>query len=573
METLQERIERKIEKKRTLIRVARGLENADLVIKNAKYLDVFSDSWETGDIAVSGGLIAGIGGEYHGKTEIDAAGKHVIPGLIDAHIHLESAIVEPAEFSRIALTHGTTTVVADPHEIANVMGTDGIRYMMQATDDIGMDVMLMLPSCVPATPMDESAMPLYYKDIDEFYSHPRVLGLAEMMNYVGVLGGDESVLDKILAAQSHHKKIDGHAPGLSGRDLDGYIAAGVYSDHECDTIENAMEKLKKGQFVMIREGTAAQNLKALMPLIAPSTYSRCMFATDDKHPNDLLERGHIDYVVRECLAAGLDPIMTLKVATHNAARYFLMNNKGAIAGGYVADLIILDDLPSFNIDRVIKRGHTAYEAGKPIEKREPKIDDALVKKAYSSMNCHPVNAEKLACCKKALIGLIPHEIVTDDLGFADAPSVKDDILKVAVVERHHDSGHIGLGYIKGYGLKKGAVATSVAHDSHNIIAVGATDADIAAAINAVIAAKGGIFVTDGKVTEGLALPIAGLMSDMPLEKTNAVLESVKDFAYSLGVSRDIDPFMTLSFLSLPVIPKVKITTRGVFDVVKWQYKE
>ena len=573
METLQERIERKIEKKRTLIRVARGLENADLVIKNAKYLNVFSDSWETGDIAVSGGLIAGIGGEYHGKTEIDAAGKHVIPGLIDAHIHLESAIVEPAEFARIALTHGTTTVVADPHEIANVMGTDGIRYIMQATDDIGMDVMLMLPSCVPATPMDESAMPLYYKDIDEFYSHPRVLGLAEMMNYVGVLGGDESVLDKILAAQSHHKKIDGHAPGLSGRDLDGYIAAGVYSDHECDTMENAMEKLKKGQFVMIREGTAAQNLKALMPLIASSTYSRCMFATDDKHPNDLLERGHIDYVVRECLAAGLDPIMTLKVATHNAARYFLMNNKGAIAGGYVADLIILDDLQSFTIDRVIKRGHTAYEAGKPIEKREPKIDDALVKKAYSSMNCHSVNTEKLACGKKALIGLIAHEIVTDDLGYADAPSVKDDILKVAVVERHHDSGHIGLGYIKGYGLKKGAVATSVAHDSHNIIAVGATDEDIAAAINAVIAAKGGIFVTDGKVTEGLSLPIAGLMSDMPLEKTNAVLESVKDFAYSLGVSRDIDPFMTLSFLSLPVIPKVKITTRGVFDVVKWQYKE
>lgn len=573
METLQERIERKIEKKRTLIRVARGLEKADLAIKNAKYLNVFSDSWETGDIAVSGGLIAGIGGEYHGKTEIDAGGRHVIPGLIDAHIHLESAIVEPCEFARIALTHGTTTVVADPHEIANVMGTDGIRYMMQATDDIGMDVMLMLPSCVPATPMDESAMSLYYRDIDEFYSHPRVLGLAEMMNYVGVLNGDETVLDKILAAQSHHKKIDGHAPGLSGRDLDGYIAAGVYSDHECDTLENAMEKLKKGQFVMIREGTAAQNLKALMPLISPSTYSRCMFATDDKHPSDLLERGHIDYVVRECLHAGLDPIMTLKVATHNAARYFLMNNKGAIAGGYVADLIILDDLRSFAINRVIKRGRTAFEAGKPISKREPKIDAELAKKAYSSMNCRPVTAESLVCGRKALIGLIPHEIVTDDLGFADAPSAKDDILKVAVVERHHNSGHIGLGYIKGYGLKKGAVATSVAHDSHNIIAVGATDEDIAAAINAVIAAKGGIFVTDGKRTRGLALPVAGLISDKSTEETNAELEAVKDFAYSLGVSRDIDPFMTLSFLSLPVIPKVKITTRGVFDVVKWQYKE
>ena len=573
METLEERIKRKLHKKQTLIKVARGREKADVAIKNARYLNVFSSTWEEGDIAVSGGLIAGIGGKYEGRREIDARGRYVIPGLIDAHIHLESAIVAPPEFARIALRHGTTTVVTDPHEIANVMGADGIRYMLEATENIGLDVMFMLPSCVPATPMDENAVPLSYKDIDEFYCHPRVLGLAEMMNYVGVINGDEDVIDKILAAQSHHKKIDGHAPALSGRDLDAYVAAGVYSDHECDTLENALEKLKKGQFIMIREGTAAKNLKALMPLVSRELYSRCMFATDDKHPYDLLNMGHIDYIVRECLKAGCDPIITLKTATHNAARYFLMNNKGAIAGGYVADLVILDDLDEFEIGEVIKRGETVYVKGGDVVKREPYISKPLIDKALSSMHCKPVKAENFACGKKSVIGLIPGEIVTTDCGHADKISVKNDILKVAVIERHHDTGHIGLGYIKGYGLKKGAVATSVAHDSHNIIAVGVSDEDIARAVNSVIAAGGGIFVTDGEKTEGLKMKIAGIMSEDDMETVNEQLENAKKFAYSLGVSKNIDPFMTLSFLSLPVIPKVKITTMGVFDVEKWQYKD
>lgn len=575
METLEERIARKLPKKKKLIRVAMGEEAADLVVRNATYLNVFSSTWETGDIAISGGLIAGIGGEYHGITEIDTQGQYVTPGLIDAHIHLESSIVKPSEFARIALRHGTTTVVTDPHEITNVMGTDGIRYMLEATENIGVDVMFMLPSCVPATPMDENAMPLHYQDIDEFYSHPRVLGLAEMMNYVGVNAGDDEVLSKILAAQSHHKKIDGHAPQLSGRALDGYIAAGVYSDHECDTYENALEKLKKGQFVMIREGTAARNLDALMPLIRPELYSRCMFATDDKHPNDLLNIGHIDSIVRRCLAAGCDPILTLKTATHNAARYFLMNNKGAIAGGYVADLLILDDLSTFSISTVIKRGTVLHHVGNTMEVEitPPTVSPDLAARATDTMHCAPVNAERFACGRRPVIELTPGELYTGNGGYADAADPAHDLLKIAVIERHHNTGHIGLAYIRGYGLTKGAVATSIAHDSHNIIAVGASDEDIARAVNAVIAAHGGIYVTDGDETKGLPLPIAGLMSDGRMEDVNAALEGTKAFAYSLGVKKDVDPFMSLSFLSLPVIPALKLTPQGVFDVTKWAYLE
>ena len=394
-----------------------------------------------------------------------------------------------------------------------------------------------------------------------------------MMNYVGVVNGDETTLDKILAAQYHHKKIDGHAPGFSGRDLDAYIAAGVYSDHECDTLENALEKLKKGQYIMIREGTAAQNLDALMPLISPELYNRCMFATDDKHPNDLLEKGHIDYIVRRCLAAGCDPIMTLKVATHNAARYFLLNNRGAIAGGYVADLVLLSELPTFQIERVLKRGETVYLAGGDVARQEPTVSAHLVREALSTMRCRPVSVSDLACGRRPVIGLIPHQIVTEDCGYADAPDPEQDLLKVAVVERHHCTGHIGLAYLRGYGLRQGAVATSVAHDSHNIIAVGASDGDLARAIQAVIDAGGGIFVTDGERTDGLPLPIAGLMNNGSTEEVNLSLERAKGFAYSLGVSHEIDPFMTLSFLSLPVIPRLKLTTRGVFDVSAWEYRE
>lgn len=561
-----------IESRKRLIAVARGDAPADLVLKNAHYLNVFTNAWCDGDIAVAEGKIAGIGGEYVGKETIDAAGKWVVPALIDAHIHLESAIVAPREFARIALAHGTGVVVTDPHEISNVIGTDGIRYILQATENLGLDVRVMLPSCVPATPLDENAGALSAEDIDEFYDNPRVLGLAEMMDYVGAYSSDATIA-KITAAHAHGKIVDGHAPALTGRVLDGYIAAGIYSDHECDNLENALEKLQKGQYIMIREGTAARNLAALMPLLTPQYASRCLFATDDKHPNDLLEKGHIDYMLRECFAAGVDPILALKAATFNAAQYFSLRQKGAIAGGYDADLILLDDLQSFAIDRVWCGGVLRAEKGTASPMPAPQIDAALLAKAHDTMHTDQISAEMLACGEKPVIGLLASELLTTDCGMADGIDFANDILKVAVVERHRNTGHIGIGYLKGYGLRRGAVATSIAHDSHNIIAVGASDADICAAVNRVIAEKGGIFVVDGDQVTGLPLEIGGLMSEQPMEQVNAALEAAKAAAYALGVNAEIDPFMSLSFLSLPVIPALKILTKGVFDVTTFSYRE
>ena len=356
------KITRKVNKKLRIVDVAAGREKADLVLKNASYVNVFTNEICQGDIAVAEGLIVGIGA-YSGAVEHDMSGKIVLPGFIDAHIHLESSLVSPKEFAKAVLPHGTTTVVTDPHEIANVMGTDGIEYMLQATEDLPVDVRFMLPSCVPATPLDESGAILDYRSIDSFYDHPRVQGLAEMMNYVGAINADPNVIEKIVAAQAHHKKIDGHAPGITGNDLNAYIAAGVYSDHECSTLDDAIAKIERGQFIMIREGTAARNLEALLPLLTPQYADRCMFCCDDKHPSDLLEKGHIDYQVKEAIARGVDPILAIKVACHHAARYYLLNNRGAIAPGYLADFVIIDNFRDFNIEKVFKRGELMVEDG------------------------------------------------------------------------------------------------------------------------------------------------------------------------------------------------------------------
>ena len=570
-ESIADKVARKLPKKLRLIRVARGEEKADVVFKNATYLNVFSNDFCHGDIAVADGLIAGVG-QYSGHTEIDVSGRFIAPGLIDAHIHLESSLVSPAEFARAVVRHGTTTVITDPHEIANVMGVEGIRYMLQATEGLPIDVHFMLPSCVPATPLDESGCSLDYTAIDPLYDHPRVLGLAEMMNYVGIINGDADVVRKILASQAHHKKIDGHAPELSGADLNAYIAAGVYSDHECSSCQNALEKLRLGQFIMIREGTAAKNLRALLPLLNQQYYARCMFATDDKHPLDLLEGGHIDYIIREAIACGVDPVIAIKVASHHAARYFLMNNKGAIAPGYLADIVVFDNFRSFQIEQVYKRGRCVYADGEVLPFEAPVIDPLLAQQAHDTFHLAPVTADRLKAGELPVIGLVPGEIITQNCGRADAVRPENDILKIAVVERHHNTGHIGLGYLKGYGLKRGAVATSIAHDSHNIIAVGANDADLAAAINRISALRGGIVVVEnGVVAAELPLPVAGLMSDAPLEEVNDLLESAKAAAHGMGVPPAVDPFMTLSFMSLPVIPALKITTQGVFDVEQWKY--
>ena len=560
-----QKTDRQLAAKQRIIAVAAGREKADLVLKNAKYLNVFSNEFLSGDIAVANGLIAGVG-KYDGKTEIDVSGKLVLPGFIDAHIHLESSMVTPAEFAKAVVAHGTTTVITDPHEITNVMGIDGVEYMIQASQNLPIDVHFMMPSCVPATEIDESGAELDCKDIDLYLDNKKVLGLAEMMNYVGVINGDKNVLSKIVTSQAHHKKIDGHAPELSGNDLNAYIAAGVYSDHECSTFENALEKLRKGQFIMIREGTAAHNLKALMPLLTQQYYSRCMFATDDKHPSDLLYGGHIDYIVKQALKNGADPIVALKTATHHAARYFLLNNKGAIASGYLADIVVVDNLEDFNVETVFKRGKLVFD-GEVKDFSAPTVDEKLAEKCFDTFHLDSVTPSSFKVDGKlGLIGLVGGELLTRNLGTADKIDVENDILKIACIERHKGTNHIGVGYVKGYSLKSGAVATSVAHDSHNIITVGCNDDDIAVAMNAINDSKGGIAVVEnGKIKALLELPIAGLMSDEPLTTVNEKLENAKLSAYELGADKSIDPFMTLSFLSLPVIPSLRITTKGVFD--------
>ena len=566
------KINRKLLKKRRIINAAAGREPADLVLKNATYVNVFANQLCTADIAVAEGLIVGMG-TYSGTVEADMTGKIVLPGFLDAHIHLESSLVSPREFVKAVLPHGTTTVITDPHEIANVMGTDGIEFMLEATEGLPIDVHFMLPSCVPATPLDESGAVLDYRAIDSFYDHPRVQGLAEMMNFVGTIAGDDQCVEKIVAAQAHHKKIDGNAPDLVGNDLNAYIAAGVYSDHECHDLQDAIAKLERGQFIMIREGTAARNLEALVPLLCDKYSERCMFCTDDKHPNDLLEKGHIDYIVKKAIGLGVDPITAIKVACHNAARYFLLNNRGAIAPGYLGDFVIIDNFQNFNIQKVYKKGQLMVENGVVRDFPVPEIEQYLTDRAHSTFHVGTLTAENFTEHRpRGIIGMVNGEITTVDAGYSDRIDVEYDVLKIAVVERHKNTHHIGIGFLQGYGLKSGAVATSISHDSHNIIVVGTNEADMAAAVNRVVELNGGIVVWDGGAPKAeVPLAIAGIMSDEPLVTVNEKLENAKEQAYALGVGRGIDPFMTLSFMALPVIPSLRITTRGVFDVNSQSY--
>ena len=572
-ETWSGMINRKLISKLHIIDVAAGRQKADLVLKNATYVNVFSGELETCDIAIAGGLIAGLG-KYQGFNEVDMTGKIVCPGFIDAHIHLESSLVSPSEFARAVLPHGTTTVITDPHEITTVMGTDGIDFMMAATEGLPVDVLFMVPSCVPASPLDESGADLDYRDIDSFFNHPRVLGLAEMMNFPGVISAHSDTVAKIISSQAHHKKIDGHAPDLRGNDLNAYIAAGVYSDHECANMEDALAKLRLGQYIMIREGTAARNLEALMPLVKSTQYSsRCMFCTDDKHPSDLLEKGHMDYICREAVSMGADPIQVVQIACLHAARYFLLNNRGAIAPGYLADLTVVEDLKDFHVTSVYKRGHLVYAQGQVDDFAIPFVPSHLYARAHNTFHLPTLKASDFtATDKKAVIGMVNGQIITTHEGYAQAVDISQDVLKAAVVERHRNTGHIGIGYLKGYGLKAGAIATSVAHDSHNIICVGTSDEDMAFAVNRIATNKGGIVVVkDGTILAELPLEIAGLITERPLAEVNQLLERAKEAAHNLGVSPGIDPFMTLSFMALPVIPTLRLTTRGVLDVDSQQY--
>ena len=584
--------------------VAAGRRKASLVLKGGTIVNVFTERTEIGDIAIEDGCIAGIG-EYDGLVNVDMTGRYICPGFIDGHIHIESSMVSPPEFEKAVLPHGTTTVITDPHEIGNVAGCQGVDYMLKATEGLSLDAFFVMPSCVPSTELDESGAVLGPEDIKPYYENPRGLGLAEVMNSVGVVAGQEDLMGKLTEAGRRGKVIDGHAPFLRGNELNAYVCSGVWSDHECSDAGEALEKLGRGQWIMIREGTAARNLEALMPLFEAPYYERCMLVTDDKHPGDLISMGHIDYIIRRAVSLGADSIRAIKMGTFNAARYFGLKDRGAVMPGLRADLAVLEDLKDIRVAAVYKDGVlTAKEgvclgAGKEKKRNyaageEPRSGsredtesaektagglETAFPRVFNSFHMDEVTLEDLVLEQKGamerVIQFKPHELLTEERlvpwqntpGLAPGVSLEQDIVKAAVFERHLHTGHKGLGFVGGYGLKKGAVATSVAHDSHNLIVVGTNDRDMVLAANAVRKNRGGLAVAaEGQVLGELALPIGGVMSRLSVEEVEEQLQALKVLTRQLGISSDIDAFMTLAFVSLPVIPKLRINTYGVIDV-------
>ena len=565
-----------------------GSKKAELVLKNAQIVNVFTQSVETGDIAIEGGYIVGIG-NYEGITEKDLGGAYVCPGFLDGHIHIESSMTSPGEFERAVVPHGTIAVITDPHEIANVAGTAGIRFMMQSAQKLDLDVYFMLPSCVPATDLDESGAELLARDLEPFYADEKVLGLAEMMNAFGVTHGDKGCFEKLVQARSLKKAIDGHAPALSGKELNAYVTAGIRSDHECSDFEEAKEKFARGQWIMIRQGTAAKNLKALMGMFEDPYYQRCLLVTDDKHPGDLIRIGHIDAIIREAVSMGADPIRAIRMGTLNAAAYFGLHDMGAVAPGYKADLAVFDDLRTLNVKQVYKGGKLVAENGKMLHQKEKNTDwsTEIKERVFHSFHRVPITVEELQLKEttgthQRVIDMVAHELITKERieewkelpGVAPGVDISRDIVKLAAIERHKNTGHVGLGFLGKYGLKKGAVATSIGHDSHNLVIAGVTDEDMVLAGNRVIENGGGLAIAlEGKVLADLPLPIGGLMADEPVEVVDEKLEHMKKLSVELGISEDIDAFMTLAFISLPVIPKLRLNTYGVVDVEKHQVVE
>ena len=573
---------------REQVAAATGSKKAELVLKNAQIVNVFTQSVETGDIAIEGGYIVGIG-NYEGITEKDLGGAYVCPGFLDGHIHIESSMTSPGEFERAVVPHGTTAVITDPHEIANVAGTAGIRFMMQSAQKLDLDVYFMLPSCVPATDLDESGAELLARDLEPFYADEKVLGLAEMMNAFGVTHGDKGCFEKLVQARSLKKAIDGHAPALSGKELNAYVTAGIRSDHECSDFEEAKEKFARGQWIMIRQGTAAKNLKALMGMFEDPYYQRCLLVTDDKHPGDLIRIGHIDAIIREAVSMGADPIRAIRMGTLNAAAYFGLHDMGAVAPGYKADLAVFDDLRTLNVKQVYKGGKLVAEDGKMLHQKEKITDwsDEIKERVFHSFHRDPITVEELQLKEttgthQRVIDMVAHELITKERieewkelpGVAPGVDISRDIVKLAAIDRHKNTGHVGLGFLGKYGLKKGAVATSIGHDSHNLVIAGVTDEDMVLAGNRVIENGGGLAIAlEGKVLADLPLPIGGLMADEPVEVVDEKLEHMKKLSVELGISEDIDAFMTLAFISLPVIPKLRLNTYGVIDVEKHQVVE
>lgn len=550
-----------------------------LLLKNAQIVNVFTDRLEEANILIDGEKIIGVG-QYKDEdadTVRDLSGKIICPGFIDGHIHIESTMLTPPELARVCLPCGTTAIVADPHEIANVCGLSGIVYMLDSSEDLPLSVYIMLPSCVPSTPFDETGAVLEAEDLHVLYSHPRVLGLGEMMNYPGVLADDTKVMQKISEAQTLGKLVNGHAPLLSGRGLDKYISAGISDDHECSTAEEAMERIAKGQHVMIRQGTAAQNLDALLPLFDEPWSRRCMMVTDDRHPADLMKEGHIDNIIRSAVKAGKSPLTAIRMATLQAAEYFGIRNMGAVAPGYIADILVLDNLETVKVRDVYCRGQLAVSNGKVIDLKKAEIRSDIRKTVRNSFYLDELSASDFHIKPEGrrcrVIKIRPSQLLTDewiteiDFSRENGIDVERDILKLAVIERHLNTGHKGLGFISGAGLKKGAIASSVAHDAHNLIVIGTNDRDMAIAANRIRSLGGGnAVVADGELIAEMPLPEAGLMSDLSAAETAAQNEAVRLAVHALGASDEIEPFMNMAFLSLPVIPYIKMTTLGLVDV-------
>ena len=554
-----------------LISVARGEFAADLILANAEVVNVFTGEVESGDVAVYGGRIAGVGKYSQAKQVLDLKGKYLAPGLINGHTHIESSMLDIGQYARAVVPRGTLAVVTDLHEIANVCGLDGMRYVLNRARRLPLELFLMAPSCVPATHLETSGASISPQDIRQILRWKGVSGLGEVMNFPGVIGGDENVLSKINSATG--KVVDGHAPGVTGKDLTAYIAAGIYSDHESVSLDEAREKLRQGMWVMIREGSSEKNLDALLPLVTDKTYKRCMFVVDDRSCVDLLNDGDINAVVRKAIKRGLEPVRAIQLATINTADYFKLARLGAIAPGYMANLIVLNDLSELQIDMVFHRGRLVAKAGEPLFV----LNQPAGKGLTNTVNIKPFTVEALRLMvsgeTKLVIEIVPGQIITrkrvERVKVTDGvvmPDTDGDILKLVVVERHKATGNIGVGLVMGFGLKRGALASSIAHDSHNIVAVGTSDEDIFAAVKEIERLQGGLAVAgDGKVLASLALPIAGLLSDEPLEVVADKLERLEQLAKGLG-TRLPSPFATLSFLALPVIPELRLTDLGLVDV-------
>lgn len=554
---------------------------ADLVIKNGKVVNVFTKEIITEDIAIVDGYIVGTG-TFEGYETVDASGKFVVPGFIDGHVHIESSMVIPSEFSNVVLPHGVTTVVADPHEIANVSGTAGIDFMLEASEGIPLEVLLMLPSCVPATPFENSGATLEHLDLEPYYSHPRVIGLGEVMDYPSVLYKDDKMLDKIVDASAKEKCIDGHASGIDAGGINVYMASGIRTDHECVTAEEALVRMRKGMYVMLREGSAAKDLVTLLKAVNEQNARRCLFVTDDKHLDEIIDEGSIDFNVKTAIREGVDPLTAVQMATLNAAECFGLKTKGAIGPGYEADLVLLNDLEKVDIERVYKGGRLVAKNGDVIRPAKPSVTPPSI--ITGSINISPVSLEDLKVKMSEgnmanIIEIRPKMIVTrhlvEEVDVIDGhfqPSVEKDQLKIAVIERHYRTGNIGLGVIKGLGIKNGAIASTVAHDSHNIVAAGTNDEDLLKAIQMTADMKGGLAVVEGgNLIASLPLPVSGLMSDMEYRVINERIHELNGALKKIGCSMEFNPFITLAFLALPVIPELKLTDNGLFDVKTFQH--